>query len=99
MIKLTGLQWQGSMEFHKKNAGQVLKETATKHGIEVSGLEQKTNTTPRIRRCKCKLSGGEISMPCLPTVSNIREQKQQLILTGELNIGEPCAPFHFYYNK
>ena len=34
-------------------------------------------------------------MPCLPTVSNIREQKQQLILTGELNIGEPCAPFHF----
>ena len=34
-------------------------------------------------------------MPCLPTVSNIREQKQQLILTGELNIGEPCAPFNF----
>lgn len=33
-------------------------------------------------------------MPCLPTVSTIREEQKQLIFSGELNIGEPCAPFH-----
>ena len=33
-------------------------------------------------------------MPCLPTVSTIRERQKQFILSGELNIGEPCAPFH-----
>ena len=79
----------------QKNAGQVLEETAVKHGIDTSSLEQTHNTTPRIRRHKCRLPGGEISMPCLPTVSTIKEEKKQLILSGELNIGEPCAPFHF----
>ena len=80
----------------QRNAGQVLKETATKHGIDTSRLEQGSETvhTPRIRRYKSPLSGGEISMPCLPTVRTIREEKKQLILSGELNIGEPCAPFH-----
>ena len=33
-------------------------------------------------------------MPCLPTVSTIKGEKKQLILSGELNI-KPCAPFHF----
>ena len=57
-------------EIPQKNAGQVLKETAVKHGIHTCTLEQSNNAlcTPRIRRHKCRLSGGEISMPCLPTV-------------------------------
>ena len=76
------------------NAGQILKETAIKHGINTSQLESKVETTPRIRRRKCRLPGGEISMPCLPTVRAIKEEERQLILCGELNIGEPCAPFH-----
>ena len=76
------------------NAGQVLKEMAIKHGIDTSQLENKAETTPRIRRHKCRLPGGEISMPCLPTVSAIKEDQRQLILSGELNIGEPCTPFH-----
>ena len=77
-----------------RNAGQVLKETAKKHGIDTSSLENSVHTTPRIRKRKSRLPGGEISMPCLPTVSAIKEEKRQLILSGELNIGEPCATFH-----
>ncbi len=51
----------------QKNGGQVLKEVAHKHGIDIIGLEQKTtDTTPRLRRSKAKLTGGEISVPCLP---------------------------------
>ena len=76
------------------NAGQILKETAIKHGIDTSRLENKIEITPRIRRRKCRLPGGDISMPSLPTVSAIKEEERQLILSGELNIGEPCAPFY-----
>ena len=32
-------------------------------------------------------------MPCLPTIGIIKEEQKHLILSGELNIGEPCAPF------
>ena len=32
-------------------------------------------------------------MPCLPTVHTVIEEQRQLILSGELSIGEPCAPF------
>ena len=75
-----------------KNAGQVLKERAIKHGIDTSSLDQNANITPRIiRRCKCRLTGGEIAMPCLPTVNHIKEEQKKIILSGELNIGEPCA--------
>lgn len=75
-----------------KNAGQVLKETANKHGINTTILDQRSNT-PRIRRHKCRLPGGEISIPCLPTVDSVKEEQRQLVLSGELSIGEPCAPF------
>ena len=79
-----------------RNAGQVLKETAKKHGIDTLSLEHNTDTTPRIRKRKSRLPEGEISVPCLPTVSAIKEERRQLILSGELNIGEPCATFHLY---
>ena len=49
-----------------KNAGQVLKERAKKHGIDTSSLHQSANITPIIRRCKCRLTGGEIAMPKSP---------------------------------
>ena len=92
--KINWSQMARKYKIPHKNAGQVLKETAISHGVDSSSLEQNCNTTPRIRRHKCRVSGGEISMPCLPTVSTIREEQKQLILSGELNIGEPCAPFH-----
>ena len=79
------INWTAMASQHNipsKNAGQVLKETAKKHGIDTSGLEHKMDSTPR----SC--------IPCLPTVSTIKEEQKQLIISGKLNIGEPCAPFH-----
>ena len=32
-------------------------------------------------------------MPCLPTEEVITKQKQKLITSGELLIGEPCSPY------
>ena len=75
-----------------KNAGQVLKETAKKHGINTAALDQR-DTTPRRRSRKCRLTGGEISIPCLPTITQVKEDQKQLILSGQLSVGEACAPF------
>ena len=75
-----------------KNAGQILKEMAKKHKINTTTLDQRDNT-PRIRRRKRRLPGGEISMARLPTVHAVKEEKNQLILSGQLSIGEPCAPY------
>ena len=78
---------------HKCWADPERNGNQTRHQ-HISVKESKVETTPRIRRRKCRLPGGEISMPCLPTVRAIKEEEKQLILCGELNIGEPCAPFH-----
>ena len=85
------INWTAMARQHNilsKNAGQVLKETAKKHGIDTSRLEHKMDSTPRSRRHKCRLPGGEISIPCLPTVNTIKEEQKQLIISGKLNLGE-----------
>lgn len=72
----------------QKNGGQVLKETAQKDGIVMQ-----TDSTPRLRRSKTKLLGGEISIPSLPTKEAIVQEKKSLIASGEHSIGEPCLPY------
>ena len=54
-------------EIPQKNGGQILKETAQKHNIDVSKLDHRQNTTPRVRQRKCRLLGGEVSGPTLPS--------------------------------
>ena len=76
-----------------KNGGQVLKQVANRRGIDVSRLDNRGNCTQQTRRKKKKLVGGEISTPCLPTTQKITEDKQQLIESGELLLGEPCTPY------
>ena len=80
-------------EIPQKNGGQILKETAQKHNIDVSKLDHRQNTTPRVRQRKCRLPGGEVSGPTLPPKQVIVEDKKQLIASGEHSIGEPCAPY------
>ena len=80
-------------EIPQKNGGQILKEIAQKHNIDVAKLDRRQNTTPRVRRKKCRLPGGEVSGPTLPPKQLIVEDKKQLIASGELSIGEPCAPY------
>ena len=77
----------------KGNAGQVLKEVAEKHGIDTQKLEHKAPSLPRLHSRKRKLPGGEISIPSLPTTSEITNKKAKLIESGELSIGEPCSPY------
>ena len=63
-------------EIPQKNGGQILKETAQKHNIDVSKLDHRQNTTPRVRRRKCRLPGGEVSGPTLPPKQVIVEDKK-----------------------
>ena len=76
------------------NRGQVLKEYAVRTGIDVVKLEQRdVPLTPRVRRAKKKLPWKEISTPSLPTPKAVKAEKQNLIATGQLSIGEPCSPY------
>ncbi len=45
------------------------------------------------RRQKRKMLGGEISVPCPPTVERIQQEKEKLIRSGEIAAGEPCSPY------
>lgn len=39
------------------------------------------------------MPGGELSSPVLPSVGHIQRERDELIKTGKLQLGEPCAPF------
>ena len=89
------LNWSAlARKYHvpQKNGGQILKEIAEERGIDVRALDQQ-RVTPHQRRCKKRLPGGEISTPCLPTKSEIMNEKKSLVESGELTIGEPCTPY------
>lgn len=67
-----------------KNCGQVVKDFAKEHGIDTFALDKRT-IAPRPRRRKCKLPGGEISSPSLPTVKSV--ERDEMINNGTLSIG------------
>ena len=73
------------------NAGQKVKELATECGIDLSQYKQMKSSV--VRSSKCKLPGNEISVPSMPTEASLKKDIQNLIDTGELNLGEPCAPY------
>ena len=73
------------------NAGQVVKEFSQAHYVNTSKLEKAAKTS-RSRPKRCKLPGGKVSSPALPSVGQIRE-RDDMIRTGKLQLGEPCTPF------
>ena len=84
------------VDITQANGGQIVKEIAQRHGINTARLAHTAegDTTPKTSRSKSKLSGGEISMPCLPTREIITNEKKQLFELGVLSIiGEPCTPY------
>ena len=88
------LQTSGTQQTNVQNTSpRLLKEVAQTHGIGVAKLEHAQTTTPRLRSSKAKLVGRENSMPTLPTKETITLEKQKLIDSGELSIGEPCTPY------
>ncbi len=77
-----------------KNAGQILKEYASKEGFNILALEQKHLPTPtRIRRSKKRLPGREVSIPSLPLPQVISTEKNEMVASGRLSLGEPCSPY------
>jgi len=76
------------------NAGQVLKEFAVNHNVDVTSLEHcSTPQTPRFHRRKKKLPQGEISTPSLSSLHVIANERSHLIEAGELSLGKPCTPY------
>lgn len=68
-----------------KNGGQVVKDFAQDHGIDTHVLDKRSNI-PRLRRRKCKLPGGKISSPSLPTVNFIQQERDEMIHNGNLSM-------------
>ena len=73
------------------NAGQKVKELATECGIDLSQYKQMKSSV--VRSSKCKLPVNEISVPSMPIEASLKKDIQNLIDTGEFNLGEPCAPY------
>ena len=72
------------------NGGQTVKEFARQSGLDVVHLDgRQEHTRQRVR--KRKLIGGEVSVPCTPTVTKLKEQREAMIERGELHVGIPCA--------
>lgn len=79
-------------EIEGRNKGQIAKTIAQQSGIDMSRFSGKQKHSTK-RPCRAKLPGNEISMPCMPTTSSIRESIAELFDSGKLRLGEPCAPF------
>ena len=76
-----------------KNKGQVVKEIAEEIGIDLTRFPISTHASRYSRASKAKLPGNEISMPTMPTVACIKEDIKEMLMSGKLTLGEPCAPF------
>ena len=74
-----------------QNMGQKVKQVALQSGIDVTTyLGSKSCNS---RRSKCKLPGKEISIPSMPTIATLKQDINQLLVSGKLTIGEPCSPY------
>lgn len=76
-----------------RNGGQVVKEYAKRNGFDTTRLDNKSNNTPRRRPSKNKLPGKEMSSPCMPPVSKVKQELDVMIETGVIRLGEPVASY------
>ena len=91
-VRINWSKFAREHNIHGKNGGQIIKEFAQRQGINTFLLDQRPDT-PRYRPKRYKLIGQEISSPSLPTVEKVLKERDQMISDGQLNVGEPCAPF------
>ena len=75
-----------------KNGGQIVKELARENGMDVGAMDGRPEEV-RVRSQRRRLPGCDISAPCLPSVSKIRAQRDTLVKSGEIQLGQPCVPF------
>ena len=74
-----------------RNGGQIVKEFAAENGFDTTKLDRRTEKR-RMRARKLKMPGGEISVPCHKTIEMIKFDTEDMLRSGELTLGEPCAP-------
>ena len=74
-----------------KNIGQKVKELASECNIDLTQYVEKEHS--KLRSVKSILPGNEVSVPSMPTVTHIKDDIAHLIDSGELCLGEPCAPY------
>ena len=92
------INWQKFAREHEvpgENRGQVIKDFAQCSGIDTFQLDGRKSE--RQRKKKRQLIGGEISAPITPTPSFIKERWKQMVETGELSLGIPCAASTFIH--
>ena len=80
------------------NGGYMIKQLAIKSGLNVEALQGKGELGPRIRVHKKKASA-DVAVPCMPSLSKLKENINDLIDNGTLCLGEPCAPYPIYQYK
>ena len=75
------------------NAGQVVKEFAKAHDIDLNACTPKRK--PTRRPCKKRLPGPgfDASIPSNPTLGRIEAEIQDMISSGRFSLGEECAPY------
>ena len=94
---VTDITWSAIARKHNvkgRNRGQIVKVFARQSGFDVAALEgcPERERTPRPRAQKRKMLSG-VSAPCLPTVDKIKELNDTLVASGEILLGQPCAPY------
>lgn len=67
-----------------------MKEFAVEIGIDVKKLDGRAKRV-RMRAKKLKMPGGEISVPCHKTAEQVKADWEEMIQSGRLTLGEPCA--------
>ena len=83
------INWTQVAREHAKNGGQIVKEFAREKGIHTEHLDNRKGGV----QMRAKKPGGEISVPCHKTVDAIKDDCSSMIESGELTLGEPCAPY------
>lgn len=93
----TPINWSAIAREHGipgANGGQVAKEFAETHGINISLIQSSTpNRKTTVRPTKKRLPGTDIAIPSNPPLSSIDRELKSMVASGHFILGEECAPY------
>ena len=80
-----------------RNSGQAVKDFLSKNNVDFSRLHYKSKerSDDRIRRCKRKFQGTDISIPCDPTNQAVKKELKELVNKCKYTLGELIVPQSF----
>ena len=97
-INFTGLAKKYDMKNKEGNipgnGGQVVKEFLIENGIDSSSFNYKSKdrNNENTRRCKRKIKGTSISLPCDPTNVKVKKELKRMVHEGNYSLGELIVP-------